>query len=280
MPVILITGIPSSGKSYRCNELRTYFENERKRKVLVISENEIIRSSKTDKNDAFNDSAKEKTIRAQMMSDAVRLMNTDDVLIIDAGNYIKGYRYELYCAIKNNGTTQCLIHCALPVETAWQWNCERDEKEQYNRNIFDALVMRYEAPDSRNRWDSPLVTVFLKDDLPFENVYQLLYERKPPPPNQSVQGNPVTPENFLRELDRITHEIISAILSAQKLGLEGDVKVPGYNVCVEVNCGSKLTSPQLARLRRQFLTYTKMQPPKDSSQLGQLFIQYLSSNLR
>ena len=48
------------------------------------------------------------------------------------------------------------------------------------------LVMRFEAPDSRNRWDSPVFTVHPTDSIPFDQVYQVLYHRLPAPPNLST----------------------------------------------------------------------------------------------
>lgn len=53
---------------------------------------------------------------------------------------------------------------------------------------FDALVLRFEAPDSRNRWDSPLFTILKDDPLPCEAISDALYKRKAPPPNQSTQS--------------------------------------------------------------------------------------------
>lgn len=53
---------------------------------------------------------------------------------------------------------------------------------------FDALVLRFEAPDSRNRWDSPLFTILKDDTLPFEDISDALFKRKAPPPNQSTQS--------------------------------------------------------------------------------------------
>lgn len=53
---------------------------------------------------------------------------------------------------------------------------------------FDALVLRFEAPDSRNRWDSPLFTILKDDSLPHEAVSDALFKRKAPPPNQSTQS--------------------------------------------------------------------------------------------
>lgn len=53
---------------------------------------------------------------------------------------------------------------------------------------FDALVLRFEAPDSRNRWDSPLFTILKDDTLPFEEISDAVFKRKAPPPNQSTQS--------------------------------------------------------------------------------------------
>lgn len=53
---------------------------------------------------------------------------------------------------------------------------------------LDALFVRFEPPDSRNRWDAPLFTIQVDDKLPCEDIYNALYQRKAPPPNQSTQS--------------------------------------------------------------------------------------------
>jgi len=94
----------------------------------------------------------------------------------------------LYCTSKASKTTQCTVHCEVAVNTAWEWNSFREkEDERYTRETFDALAMRFEPPDSRNRWDSPLFTVLPGDSVPFDQVHSVLFERKAPPPNQSTQ---------------------------------------------------------------------------------------------
>lgn len=52
----------------------------------------------------------------------------------------------------------------------------------YTREIFDALCMRYEEPQSNNRWDSPLVVALPEDTLDVEAIYKALYERQAPHP--------------------------------------------------------------------------------------------------
>ena len=90
----------------------------------------------------FIDSKNEKSVRSDIKSMVQRMLNTNDILIIDGSNYIKGYRYEIYCITKLYKTPQCIIFCDIPIEHAWLWNERRSEYERYNREIFDALVMR------------------------------------------------------------------------------------------------------------------------------------------
>lgn len=101
---------------------------------------------------------------------------------------------------------------------------------------FDALVLRFEAPDSRNRWDSPLFTILKDDTLPCEAISDALFKRKAPPQNQSTQSvglkmllvcfkmrififwtykcfffslqQPLSSANFLYELDKITQDVL------------------------------------------------------------------------
>lgn len=205
MPLVIVTGFPSSGKTKRAGELRDYLES-RGKTVKVIGENHAIPKSGFRKNEYFHDSQKEKIVRAYLKSEAIRLMNKEDVVILDAGNYIKGYRYELYCASKAARTTQCTMYCALSTSQAWEFNEQRrrpDELEHsadeddskldngsvpYTRDIFDALVLRYEEPIANNRWDAPLFTVLTDKQTPFSEVFAALYEKKPPPPNLSTQN--------------------------------------------------------------------------------------------
>lgn len=46
--------------------------------------------------------------------------------------------------------------------------------------------MRFEAPDSRNRWDSPLFIIHPDEELPYQQITDALFNRKPPPPNHST----------------------------------------------------------------------------------------------
>lgn len=101
MPLIVLVGCPASGKSSRAQELKDYFEIEKEKAVHVISENEIIKNTGNGKNEVYMVAAKEKMIRAELKSNSLRKLNKNELVIIDGGNYIKGYRYEIFCATKS-----------------------------------------------------------------------------------------------------------------------------------------------------------------------------------
>ncbi|RXG51038.1 Protein KTI12-like protein [Armadillidium vulgare] len=137
--------------------------------------------------------------------------------------------------------------------------------------------MRYEPPDSRNRWDFPMFGVLPDEPLPFENIYGALYDRKPPPPNQSTQLQPLTSNNFVHELDKCTQEVISFIMNSQKVNAEGEIKIPGVTEVLLLP--RKLSLAELSRHRRQFTTYSKSHPVKEASKAKTLFIQYLNKTV-
>lgn len=104
-------------------------------------------------------------------------------------NTFVGYRYELYCGSKANSSTQCTIHTEINRDEAWRFNEQKsDDSEKYSRDIFDALLLRYENPDSKNRWDAPLFLVFPEQQLDKDAVLNCLFNKAPPPPNMSTQN--------------------------------------------------------------------------------------------
>ncbi|XP_043933775.1 protein KTI12 homolog [Protopterus annectens] len=274
MPLVVVCGLPCSGKSRRTEQLQKYFMENCGRKVHVVCEDAL----GVQKNDTYADSQKEKDVRGALKAEVERKLNKEDVVILDSLNYIKGYRYELFCLIKHVQTPHCLVYCLTSEEISKSWNAERDVVKQYSPEIFDALVMRFECPDSRNRWDNPLFSIQKEDSLPFEAIRDALFYRKAPPPNQSTQSQPLSSTNFLYELDRVTQDVLTAIFNAQKTSVPGElVAVPGTDEKIVLT--RNLNMAELRKLRRQFISYTKMHPTENISQISNMFVQYLNKSI-
>ncbi|XP_038058230.1 protein KTI12 homolog isoform X3 [Patiria miniata] len=276
MPFVVVCGPPCSGKTRRTKELQAYLaSNHGNREVTTLGDHE----AGVDRNTVYADSKQEKELRGTLKSAVIRKLSKDSVLILDSLNYIKGFRYELYCAVKSSQTPHCVIYCETVADVASEWNSCRPEKEQYTQEIFDGLVMRFEPPESRNRWDSPLFTLHPEDELPCQAICDAIFSRKAPPPNLSTVSQPLSATNFLHELDKITQEIVTTLITAQKTGLPGDtIGIPGTQD--KINLTRNVNAAELQRIRRQFITYTKLHPVEDTSRLHSMFVQYLNNSIR
>jgi len=300
MPLVMMTGLPSSGKSRTARKLCSYLE-ERQKIVHMVSEEGMLPKGKS-KNEVFSDSGLEKEVRSAVKSAAVRLLSKDTVVIVDGSNYIKGFRYEVWCASKATKTTQCTVQCDVSPEDARKWNekrrlgsadtgdCENEDSipsaVAYDPEVFDGLVMRYETPNADNRWDSPLILQLADDKRPesegpdsvCEQVFNALFNRAPPPPNQSTQNRPLAQTDFLHKVDKMVSHIEDGLMQSQRSAVEGDqIKVPGTSE--HVVWTRRVTRPELSRARRQFMVYLKMRGVDDLDKIHTLFVQYLNSSV-
>ena len=69
-------------------------------------------ASSTLRDEIYTSAALEKTARAAEFSAIKRALSRDTTVIADGLNYIKGYRYQLWCEAKTMGTRCCVVHVA------------------------------------------------------------------------------------------------------------------------------------------------------------------------
>jgi len=105
MPLIVIVGGPCSGKTYIATKLKEFIEKEKGKCVVHINE-ELLGVNKVD---FYKDSTVEKIIRAKLKSNVEKNLDDKTFVIIDSLNYIKGYRYELYCLVRTYMTRHCVV---------------------------------------------------------------------------------------------------------------------------------------------------------------------------
>ncbi|XP_015786475.1 protein KTI12 homolog [Tetranychus urticae] len=270
MPLIVMVGLPCSGKSYWSQKLQNYF-NEIGCQTIIISDNDYIDNV----NHIYSDSNREKEIRGQLKSGVQRHLNKEKVVILDSSNYIKGFRYELFCLAKEQATTYCVVECANHKDKLKTINEARQNGKRYDDKIFNELFLRYEAPDSQNRWDSPYFVFSNLLEASFDDIKSAIIDKKPLKPNQSTQSQPLSEANFLYQLDSQTKEIVDFINKAQKGGPMYSMKIPGEKDVVKLN--RILPPPELNRLRRSFIGYVKMHPIEKVEEIKATFIQYLNS---
>jgi protein KTI12 len=105
MPLIVLCGRPSSGKTTRAMELKTYLEGISKMPVVVLNEESL----GLDRNSSYADNVKEKEFRGFFRSHVEKNLNQQTIVIVDTLNYIKGVRYEYYCLARTAKTTYAVV---------------------------------------------------------------------------------------------------------------------------------------------------------------------------
>ncbi|KAJ1725245.1 kti12, chromatin associated [Coemansia erecta] len=288
MPLILMTGYPSSGKTTRASELKRYLEerlqqpeNHSQHMTVHVVDDRSLGFTHA----AYASPSAEKNLRGALLSAVERLVTKRAIVIVDGPNYIKGLRYQLYCIAREVATTHCLVHCAISPDHAREINRARAQEEEgeeedkaYDEGLFDELVMRYEEPNPSARWDSPLFTLVQheRDALPGEAIWDAVVGRRALAPNFATAVKPPVETNYLFELDRVTQDVVARVMDAQKSG------VPMYEVVVgrgKVRLpGRCLTLSELRRLRMQFTKLNKQVPLKVEA-ISDAFVEYLNINL-
>ncbi|KAI0180934.1 chromatin associated protein KTI12 [Hypoxylon sp. FL1284] len=213
MPLVIVSGLPTSGKTTRAKQLHDYLSERiqgstttpSKYRLHLISDQTLsIQRSVYDLSETpahtRSANASEKDARASIYGAVKRVLSDRDIVILDGLNYIKGWRYQLYCESKAVRTPSCVLRIGCSREKAKEVNEERLQQRQqrqegkanqdgadiasdtaseekkkepesaqeedaaYEPGNWENLVFRYEEPNAMTRWDSPLFTLIWEDD--------------------------------------------------------------------------------------------------------------------
>ncbi|OAA71373.1 RNA polymerase II elongator complex subunit [Cordyceps fumosorosea ARSEF 2679] len=286
MPLIIVTGLPTSGKSTRAQQLHDYLSirvAETKHRLHLISDDSLSISRTVYDLAALpahtrSANASEKDARASAYAAVKRVLSDRDIVILDGLNYIKGWRYQLHCEAKAVRTPSCVLQIGCAPDRARQVNQERLDRRAtagegsdstpgpYEQGNWDNLVFRYEEPNPMTRWDSPLFTLIWEDDeAQAERTFAALWEaiagdgRKVVKPNQSTEprGRDAGGD-YLYVLDRETQFVVRRILEQQGEEVGGEVRIPlndaaQEDLVVTLPTLKKLALPGLQRHRRAFM---------------------------
>ena len=250
MPLVMMCGFPGSGKSTRTLELFGHLKNLG-REVVIINEESL----NIDRTEGYKDSTKEKLTRGSIKAATERSVTKDVTVIVDSLNYIKGYRYELYCLSRAASTPHMVIFCDSPKEDVLAWNESRTEGK-WDATMMTELMMRFETPNPKQRWDDPCYLIRPGDVLPVEEMAGLLASTKTESTTFATQYSKVSDTNYVFDMEKASQEAIAAILEASNSSMVGDtVSIPGATKKVVL---LKLVNmAELRRLRRQYLTLTR-----------------------
>ncbi len=187
MALIMVSGLPCSGRSTRVAELVADLERRIQgasttasssaagssssssatpsssahgiRRIAVVSDASVHNSK-----ECYATQRSEKPARASYLSAVTRALSKDCIVIADggAGLNIKGFRYQLWCDAREAGVRCVSLQVHAPPETCRRWNAERRARagaaaeSSYEEATIEEMLMRYEEPNEMVRWDQPL----------------------------------------------------------------------------------------------------------------------------
>ncbi|KAI3661600.1 hypothetical protein MP638_007088 [Amoeboaphelidium occidentale] len=189
-------------------------------------------------NDDFepNSLLTEKKQRADLMSKVERELARDKMLIVDSYNYIKGFRYQLYCL----GRAAKIPSCVVYVETSKETILDRIPNGSY----LIEMVKSFEEPIQGNRWDDPLFVIQeydteeIVEDIFRDLLKAISTEGLVKQPN-AVKDMVLADTDYLQELEETTKKVIKEVQS----GI--------YEFSRPVSIG------ELKKMKKEFMTYCK-----------------------
>ena len=168
------------------------------------------------------------------------------------------------------------------------------------RTRLDELRARFEEPRPEMRWHRPLFAVAstIAPDgtrdiapTPLEGIHAALTQGQAPAPVAVTAPRHMTADNSLEVVDRVTHQVVSALNDAREYAGGGSVRLgmpPGFPPPpIEVSLGGSLPPPaRLQMMRRQFVRIYAGQAPDAATdeaaregQIARAFADWLSGSL-
>ena len=262
MPLIVLCGIPASGKSTRAAEIASHLQGQ----GLEV---EIITAPESTPQEVYTVSRLEKDLRTSLKSAVERSLAPNRTVILDWLNYIKGYRYELFCLARNVQTTMTVVYCEIEVDAAVS-------RGKWPEDLCRDLASRMEVPNPKNRWDSPLFSLRPDEPTPVEDITRAALEGKLPRPPVATKTSEPVQGDYLYILDQISQQVAADILEAQSTYPEGaQVTLRLSQASYQIN--RAISELELKRARTQFVKMNRLRPCPAAS-LAAAFADYIQNS--
>ena len=265
MPLIMIIGGPCCGKTTLAIKLYKFLLEKELSVHLVNEESLGIKDV-----NCYENFQTEKNLRAKLKSEVENKLDDNKIVILDYMNYIKGYRYELHCLVKNFKTRQSVIYLKIDLEYCLK-NNENDKF--YSPDLLKDLYSRMEEPKGKDRWDCPLNQIYLGEELPYDEILKQVSEGHKPKSIISTEPDMSFDSGFLQELEKVLTVINDEIIKQQLSGLVDNVKYEDHFMYLK----KKISGSELKKIRQEFTKICKMHPPKNKSSLIKSYIDYINN---
>ncbi|MBN1802775.1 MAG: AAA family ATPase [Candidatus Lokiarchaeota archaeon] len=210
--LVILSGLPASGKSTIALNLRLAFEGAFLDREVKIVDIDKIRTQITGNH---FDPEKEKVVREESLNKVFSLLKNGNIVISDDLNYYSSMRHDLKAIVDKLNLPAFTIHVATTLETCLEWNEKRDYK--IPSDLITSISEKFDAFD-KYAWDDPLATIDpskIKDMKPWiQKVIDLITSRLTHfQGGNGIYSRKESTSNIKKEsLDRITRQIVNELL--------------------------------------------------------------------
>ncbi|KAL0239194.1 hypothetical protein PCE1_004885 [Barthelona sp. PCE] len=265
MPFITVCGYPRSGKTTVATQIKEFFE-ERGHNVSLIN----AESLNVDSFDLTNEFSLNFALRSAAET---QMVNGESFCIVDSNNFIKGFRYELFCVARAVSSTFCTVFCDSEYKDEPE-SFPEDEADRYELSYLVDVCKRVERPRSYHKWDSPL---FKSDELSMSVLKKTLFGKKANRLTavKAVKLSKHMPIDYLSLLTNITFDIIAGIEYQIKNVFDLDLtELEVYNRLDEIVIDDLYDS---RRVFVEIMCQTQIEISTDLDEIARLFYEYIAN---
>ncbi|WP_287585398.1 AAA family ATPase [Candidatus Borrarchaeum sp.] len=216
--LIILSGLPSSGKSTLVNEIAKILELDLSIKTIMIESDGIRNMIPSYREQRFNPDH-EPVVRAAMFELIKHFLEQDYIVINDDMNYYKSMRHDLREIALEMNVPFAILYVSTPREVALSWNEKRGLP--IPQEVIEDAFNKFDIPGKDYEWDRPLLVVDLSVVNPktaakeaVNLVRDLLL--KPSIREAKTVVEPSDEEKQKEAIDQLTRKIISETIVYKK----------------------------------------------------------------
>ncbi|GIQ80146.1 protein KTI12/L-seryl-tRNA(Sec) kinase [Kipferlia bialata] len=221
------------------------------------------------------DLGSESRLRTTLRTEVHRALSQDVTVIIDALNYLKSFRYELFCLSRDVPTPYLHVRCEVTREEALARNAVSG---LYTEEQIFRLCACYEPPLAKSSWELPCFPLGASDPTPVSDILAICKGSKAVRSSASRRLPLGSNMVGIGLITAVTGDVVAALVEALAVLNAGDSVGVGYGVTWLVPPGLSVNS--LQSLRQEFLLVARSRADVGATDVARAFVSYLTQRCR